>query len=74
MVGIARPCAGEYTRHAISVKGAPRPDGIDDVLEQSGSRLGRLRYVAAAARLFETPAFWAPPAVPLATHEPAWSG
>lgn len=50
---------------------------IGDVLEQSESpfgRLGRLRYVVPAARLSETPAFWATPAVPLGTHEPAWAG
>jgi hypothetical protein len=51
-----------------------RIDDIGDVLEQSESPFGRLRYVAPAARLSETPAFWATPAVPMGTHEPAWSG
>jgi hypothetical protein len=43
--------------------------------EQSESPFGRLRHVAPAARLSETPpALWAAPAVPLGTCEPAWSG
>ena len=51
-----------------------RIDDIGDLLGQSESPFGRLRYVAPAARLSETPAVWATPAVPLGTHEPAWPG
>ena len=29
MVGFARPCAGEYTRHPISLKGAPIPTALE---------------------------------------------
>jgi hypothetical protein len=50
-----------------------RIDDFGDVLEQSEISFGRLRYLAPAGRLSETPGFWATPAVPLGTYEPAWS-
>jgi crotonobetainyl-CoA:carnitine CoA-transferase CaiB-like acyl-CoA transferase len=34
--------------------------------------IGRLRHLAPAVRLSETPPFWARPSVPLGYHEPAW--
>ncbi len=45
---------------------------VEDLLETGDSPFGRLRYVVPAARLSETPARWALPAVPLGTHEPVW--
>jgi crotonobetainyl-CoA:carnitine CoA-transferase CaiB-like acyl-CoA transferase len=45
---------------------------VDDLLETCDSPFGRLRHVAPAARLSETPASWSRPAVPLGTHEPVW--
>jgi crotonobetainyl-CoA:carnitine CoA-transferase CaiB-like acyl-CoA transferase len=58
------------------VDGTGTPDltleDLGDLLQVSETPFGRLRHVAPAARLSETPAFWARPAVPLGTHEPAW--
>lgn len=45
---------------------------IPDLLADMDSPFGRLRHVAPAARLSETPAFWSRPVVPLGTHPPAW--
>jgi crotonobetainyl-CoA:carnitine CoA-transferase CaiB-like acyl-CoA transferase len=58
----------------IDGQGAPDPtvDDVDDLLETAETPFGRLRYVAPAAQLAETPARWERPAVPLGTHEPAW--
>ncbi len=54
--------------------GAPelRLEDIDDLLETADTPFGRLRYVVPAAQLSETPAYWARPAAPLGTHEPAF--
>jgi crotonobetainyl-CoA:carnitine CoA-transferase CaiB-like acyl-CoA transferase len=45
---------------------------VDDLLATCDSPFGRLRHVAPAAILSETPASWSRPAVPLGTHEPVW--
>jgi crotonobetainyl-CoA:carnitine CoA-transferase CaiB-like acyl-CoA transferase len=45
---------------------------VDDLLATCDSPFGRLRHVAPAAILSETPASWSHPAVPLGTHEPVW--
>ena len=45
---------------------------VDDLLATCDSPFGRLRHVAPAAHLSETPASWSRPAVPLGTHEPVW--
>lgn len=45
---------------------------VDDLLRESDTPFGRARHVAPAARLSETPAYWARPAVPLGTHPPTW--
>ena len=50
----------------------PGVDDVADLLESSDTRWGRLRHVAPAARLAETPGRWALPAVPLGTHDAAW--
>jgi crotonobetainyl-CoA:carnitine CoA-transferase CaiB-like acyl-CoA transferase len=45
---------------------------VADLLAERDSPFGLLRHVAPAARLSETPASWARPAVPLGTHEAVW--
>ena len=45
---------------------------VGDLLAACDSPFGRLTHVVPAARLSETPACWARPAVPLGTHAPAW--
>jgi len=45
---------------------------VGDLLQTCETPFGRLRHVAPAAQLSETPAYWARPAVPLGTHPPAW--
>ncbi len=51
-----------------------RFEDIADLLEESDSPFGRLTTVRDAARLSETPPFWALPSVPLGTHAPGWDG
>jgi crotonobetainyl-CoA:carnitine CoA-transferase CaiB-like acyl-CoA transferase len=53
--------AAELTREQVS-----------DLLTDANTPFGRLSHVVPAARLSETPAFWARPPVPLGTHEPVW--
>jgi crotonobetainyl-CoA:carnitine CoA-transferase CaiB-like acyl-CoA transferase len=48
------------------------PADVHDLLAECDSPFGRLRHVAPAVRLSETPASWARPAVPPGTHEAAW--
>jgi crotonobetainyl-CoA:carnitine CoA-transferase CaiB-like acyl-CoA transferase len=50
----------------------PGPGDVDDLLAECESPYGRLRHVGPAARLSETPAFWARPAAPPGTHPLAW--
>jgi len=45
---------------------------VDDLLSEVDTPFGRLRHVVPPARLSETPAFWARPSVPPATHPAAW--
>jgi hypothetical protein len=45
---------------------------IGDLMETAATPWGEMRYVAPAARLSETPAYWARPSVPLGTHPPTW--
>jgi crotonobetainyl-CoA:carnitine CoA-transferase CaiB-like acyl-CoA transferase len=47
-------------------------EDVNDLLAESDTPFGRLRYVAPAARLSATPAAWSRPAVPLGTHPAAW--
>jgi crotonobetainyl-CoA:carnitine CoA-transferase CaiB-like acyl-CoA transferase len=49
-----------------------RLEDVDDLLISSVTPFGRLRHVAPAARLSETPACWTRPAVPLGTDAPTW--
>jgi crotonobetainyl-CoA:carnitine CoA-transferase CaiB-like acyl-CoA transferase len=51
-----------------------RFEDIADLLEESESPFGRLTTVRDAARLSETPPYWARPSVPLGTHAPRWDG
>jgi crotonobetainyl-CoA:carnitine CoA-transferase CaiB-like acyl-CoA transferase len=41
-------------------------------LMESDTPFGRVRHLAPAIELSETPPFWARPTVPLGTHEPVW--
>jgi hypothetical protein len=51
----------------------PTLEDVDDLLADSETPFGKLRHVVPAAQFSETPAFWSRPAVPLGTHEAAWS-
>jgi crotonobetainyl-CoA:carnitine CoA-transferase CaiB-like acyl-CoA transferase len=51
---------------------APARGEVAELLEQSESGFGTLSAVRHAARLSETPAYWARPAMPLGSHPPAW--
>jgi crotonobetainyl-CoA:carnitine CoA-transferase CaiB-like acyl-CoA transferase len=57
-------------------KGFDCPDlkhaDVGDLLGEMDTPQGRLTFVKHAAMLSETPAFWARPPVPLATHAPVW--
>lgn len=48
------------------------PDAVQDLMADMDTPFGRLRHVRPAARLAETPAFWARPTVPPGTHPAAW--
>jgi hypothetical protein len=52
----------------------PEPTGeeIKALLHAADTPVGRLTCISHAARLSETPAFWARPPVPLGTHAPVW--
>jgi len=50
----------------------PRGEEIRAVLEETDTPFGRLTSIRHAARLSETPAFWARPPVPLGTHAAVW--
>jgi hypothetical protein len=52
----------------------PEPGGeeIKALLEEQDTAFGRFTSIRHAARLSETPAFWARPPVPLGTHAPMW--
>jgi crotonobetainyl-CoA:carnitine CoA-transferase CaiB-like acyl-CoA transferase len=50
-----------------------RLEDVEDLLVTTESPFGRLRHVAPAARLSETPARWARPTVPLGTDAPIWA-
>jgi crotonobetainyl-CoA:carnitine CoA-transferase CaiB-like acyl-CoA transferase len=47
-------------------------DELKTCLMESDSPVGRLTHLAPVARMSETPARWARPAVPLGTHPPVW--
>jgi hypothetical protein len=49
-----------------------RIEDIQDLLIESATPFGRLRHVAPAVQLSETPPYWARPTVPLGFHEPVW--
>ena len=50
----------------------PEQGEIADLLETRASGFGRLTAVRHSARLSLTPAGWARPSVPLASHAPEW--
>jgi crotonobetainyl-CoA:carnitine CoA-transferase CaiB-like acyl-CoA transferase len=76
LVRVSLAATGRWIDGLGRVDGRTRPDltlaAIDDLLETSDTPFGRVRHVRPAARLAETPARWARPAVPLGTHSPAW--
>ncbi len=50
----------------------PKLDDVADLLDEIDTSFGRLTFVKHAARLSETPPFWARRPVPLGTHAPVW--
>ena len=52
----------------------PGLDEVRDRLEEGASGFGKLTAVGHAARMSETPPYWARPCVPLGTHAPEWPG
>lgn len=50
----------------------PTLEDVLDLTMETESSFGRIRHLAPAVTLSETPSFWARPPVPLATHLPAW--
>jgi crotonobetainyl-CoA:carnitine CoA-transferase CaiB-like acyl-CoA transferase len=51
---------------------APNDPVVASHLMESDTPFGRLRHLAPAIELSETPPFWARPTAPLGTHEPVW--
>jgi hypothetical protein len=49
-----------------------QPDDIQDLCSESDTPFGRLRHVAPAVQLSETPPYWARPTVPFGFHKPEW--
>ncbi|WP_407175842.1 CoA transferase [Bradyrhizobium sp. STM 3562] len=49
-----------------------KAEAIKPLLEELPSGFGRLSSVSHAAKLANTPAFWARPAMPLGSHPPEW--
>jgi CoA-transferase family III len=45
---------------------------LQDLFIESGTPFGRLRHVAPAVQLSETPRYWARPTVPFGFHKPEW--
>ena len=76
LVRVSLAQTGRWVDGLGRVDGRRAPDlGLEDVqdlITEMDSPFGSLRHVRPAARLSETPAFWARPPVPLGTHEPAW--
>lgn len=58
----------------VDGRAAPDPtvEDVADLMTEIDTPFGRLRHVVPAARLSETPAFWARPSVPLGTDPPEW--
>jgi crotonobetainyl-CoA:carnitine CoA-transferase CaiB-like acyl-CoA transferase len=50
----------------------PTADEIKALVDETDTPFGRLTFIRHAARLSETPAFWARPPVRLGTHAPVW--
>jgi crotonobetainyl-CoA:carnitine CoA-transferase CaiB-like acyl-CoA transferase len=50
----------------------PTLDDVADLLIETDTPFGRVRHVAPAVGLSETPATWTRPAVPPGTHQAAW--
>jgi crotonobetainyl-CoA:carnitine CoA-transferase CaiB-like acyl-CoA transferase len=63
-------------RLAAGLTGQRHPDlrleDVQDLLIESETPFGRLRHVAPAVQLSETPPYWARPTVPLGFHEAVW--
>lgn len=76
LVRVSLAQTGRWVDGLGRVEGATVPElrleQIGELLQISDTPFGRLRHVAPAAQLSETPAHWARPAVPLGTHPPEW--
>lgn len=51
----------------------PSLQDVMDLTMETESEFGKIRHLAPAITLSETPSFWATPPVPLASHPPTWS-
>jgi crotonobetainyl-CoA:carnitine CoA-transferase CaiB-like acyl-CoA transferase len=75
-VGLSLAQCAEWLQRLGRIDALDRPDpGLDDVrdlLEETDTPFGPMTGVRPVARLSETPASWARPAVPLGTHAPEW--
>jgi crotonobetainyl-CoA:carnitine CoA-transferase CaiB-like acyl-CoA transferase len=77
LVRVSLAQTGHWVDALGRVDGRRAPDlareDIADLLAEVDSPFGRLGHVVPAARLSETPAFWARPPVPPGTHDAAWT-
>ncbi|HUM17100.1 MAG TPA: CoA transferase [Candidatus Nitrosotalea sp.] len=76
LVRVSLAQTGRWVDGLGRVDGRSTPDQtletVQDLLADMDTSFGHLRHVVPAARLSETPAFWARPVVPLGTHPPLW--
>jgi crotonobetainyl-CoA:carnitine CoA-transferase CaiB-like acyl-CoA transferase len=77
LVRVSLAQTGRWIDSLGRIDGAVVPEqrlaDIEDLLISSDTRFGRVRHVAPAARLSETPPRWARPTVPLGTDAPIWT-
>jgi crotonobetainyl-CoA:carnitine CoA-transferase CaiB-like acyl-CoA transferase len=76
LVRVSLAQTGRWIDRLGRVEGPEAPDlrleDIADLIQTSATSWGEMRHVAPAARLSETPAYWARPSGPLGTHPPVW--
>jgi crotonobetainyl-CoA:carnitine CoA-transferase CaiB-like acyl-CoA transferase len=77
LVRVSLAQTGRWIDGLGRIEGAEAPEQrleeVDDLLIVSDTPFGRVRHVAPAARLSETPARWARTTVPLGTDAPIWT-
>jgi hypothetical protein len=76
LVRVSLAQTGRWIDSLGRIEGAEAPqlllEDIQDLLQTTPTPFGEMRHVAPAARLSETPPYWARPTVPLGTHLPEW--